>query len=157
MRLFQKPSITPTLTLMVSGLMGMALCCPLKAYTEGCLQTATTTPDMVVCAEADLSRVDGDLSTIFSGLQRYLDPTGKKKLMEAETAWLQYRESQCDFETDTETNGEMKQLFAASCKTKLTQDRIKAMYDHYEFLKRKNTPGHSQPNHPLSEVGGPIK
>lgn len=157
MQFFQKPQSPLTLILLLSGLMVQTVFSPLNVYSEGCIQSATTTPDMVVCAEADLSRVDSDLSTIFSGLQRYLDPTGKKKLMEAETAWLQYRESQCDFETDTETNGEMKQLFAASCKTKLTQDRIKAMYDHYEFLKRKNTPGHSEANHPLSEVGGPIK
>jgi uncharacterized protein YecT (DUF1311 family) len=130
---------------------------PANTYAEGCIQTATSTPDMVLCAEADLGRIDGDLQTIFSGLHRYLDPTGKKKLMDAEAAWLQYRDSQCDFETDTETNGEMKQLFATSCKVKLTQDRVKAMYDHYEFLKRKNTPGHSEADHPLSQVGGPYK
>jgi uncharacterized protein YecT (DUF1311 family) len=55
------------------------------------------------------------------------DAAGKAKLLDAQRAWLKYRDQQCAFETLATVGGSIHPMEVAICLTELTKDQTKRL------------------------------
>lgn len=144
-----------TLRIPFTSLLLLGLLATSQQALADCGATAYSTMEMALCAQQDLRRSNESLQTIFGGMQRFLDQTAKKKLLEAETSWLQYRDTQCAFDVDGETDPDMKELLYTNCKIRLTEDRSNQLYALYETKRKKSVIAHPEANHPMTQSSGP--
>ena len=76
--------------------------------------------------------VDAELNDTYQkALRRWNQPENAKKLREAERAWINYRDANCDAELATYDHGSMGSNMSAFCQIRLTRERIaeiKAIY-----------------------------
>ena len=98
-----------------------------------CVKLVTQT-DMNVCSFRDYLRSDIELNRVWSQLTSRYRGKGKGAkpepqsefglLLDAQRAWLSYREKQCDGEGMRYEGGSMRALVENSCREKVTLQRI---------------------------------
>jgi uncharacterized protein YecT (DUF1311 family) len=83
---------------------------------------------MNICAERDFQAADGELNKAYGELMKTLDDEGfKTKLKLAQRAWIQFRNTECTFETADNEGGSIHPLVYAACETRLTKARTKQL------------------------------
>lgn len=75
------------------------------------------------CAGRDYRAADALLNQTYKRLMAVLDDEEKAQLKEAQTAWLKYRDSNCEFEGDQYKGGSMRPAVYASCLATMTTKR----------------------------------
>ncbi len=78
---------------------------------------------MNICAGKAFEAADAVLNQVYQKLMSMLDDTEKAQLKEAETAWLKYRDTNCEFVADQFKGGSMRPMIAAGCLADMTKKR----------------------------------
>ena len=95
---------------------------PLPAPALDCAN-ATTTADMLACADEELRTADTGLNKSYGAFKKGLDAEGAKLLLEAQRAWIKFRDGNCAVEADQVRGGSLAPLFQLSCLAEMTKTR----------------------------------
>jgi uncharacterized protein YecT (DUF1311 family) len=98
----------------------LMLVTPASAAERDC-SALNTQMEINACEGEKLQKVDAALNAVYAKLAKKVSPEGKAKLIEAQRAWLKYRDSQCAFETLGTVNGTIHPLEVAQCEAALTK------------------------------------
>ena len=79
--------------------------------------------EMTMCAGKKYKDADAVLNQVYRQLVARLDDEEKEQLRQAQTAWLKYRDANCDFVADQFKGGTMRPMVAAMCLADMTQNR----------------------------------
>ena len=103
---------------------------------------AMTQADMNTCAAMDYEHADAALNRLWgkliagaraddrspdSGRTETDERSEEAILRTAQRAWVQFRDSQCEFEGLSERGGTMEPMIVSMCKTRVTEERIKQL------------------------------
>jgi uncharacterized protein YecT (DUF1311 family) len=92
-----------------------------------CLDKANgVTFSMIDCIVAETSRQDNQLNANYKRLTSKISPKRKEALLNAQRAWIRFRESNCNFYGDPE-GGTSARLSANECLLNATADRAKEL------------------------------
>ena len=84
---------------------------------------AQTQAEMTQCAANAYKAADKVLNQVYQQLVAKLDDEEKAQLKEAQTAWLKYRDANCDFVADQYKGGTMRPMIYAGCLEAVTRNR----------------------------------
>lgn len=84
---------------------------------------AQSQAEMTICAGKDYKAADATLNQVYRQLMAKLDDEEKTQLKGAQTAWLKYRDANCDFVADQFKGGTMRPMVAAMCLADMTRSR----------------------------------
>jgi uncharacterized protein YecT (DUF1311 family) len=79
--------------------------------------------EMNQCAGKAYKAADATLNQVYQRLAAMLDDNEKAQLKEAQTAWLKYRDSNCEFVADQFKGGSMRPMIYAYCLANVTKKR----------------------------------
>ena len=80
------------------------------------------TQNMVECIDAEIKLQDARLNKAYKALVADLNPERKKQLLEAQRAWLKFRDTNCAFYFDPE-GGTIARVQAVDCMMTMTANR----------------------------------
>ena len=79
--------------------------------------------EMNQCAGKDYKTADAALNQVYQRLVNMLDDEERAQLKEAQTAWIKYRDLNCDFVGDQFKGGTMRPMVYANCLADMTRKR----------------------------------
>lgn len=82
---------------------------------------------MNVCWANEYKTADDRLNKAYRDFVAKLDPADKGQLKIAQTAWLKYRDTNCQFVADEYKGGSMRPMIEAICLTDVTDARTKEL------------------------------
>lgn len=90
---------------------------------NACMEKADgVTPGMIDCMEAETKRQDAKLNQSYQKLSASVAPARKKQLLDAQRAWLTFRELNCAFYDDAD-GGQAARVSAKDCFITMTAKR----------------------------------
>jgi uncharacterized protein YecT (DUF1311 family) len=93
-----------------------------KRKPDPCASAQTQT-EMNICAGNEYKAADASLNEVYRQLVSMLDDEDKSQLKEAQTAWLKYRDTNCEFVADQYKGGTIRPMIHAYCLAELTRNR----------------------------------
>ena len=91
---------------------------------------------MNICADRDYQTADRKLNNVYGKVMTALSDAGyKAKLKTAQRAWIQYRDTECTFETAENEGGSIRPMVYSGCLTKLTNVRTKDLQSYLACFK----------------------
>jgi len=84
---------------------------------------ANSQADMNDCAGREYKAADATLNQVYRQLISLLDDEEKLQLKEAQTAWLKYRDANCEFVGGQYKGGTMRPMVHAMCLADMTRSR----------------------------------
>ena len=90
--------------------------------TEPCAD-AQTQADMNICCGNQYKSADTQLNKTYQQLAALLEADEKAQLKNAETAWIKYRDANCDFVADQYKGGTIRPMIYAICLADVTNNR----------------------------------
>ena len=88
---------------------------------------AQTQADMTICWGNQYKAADAKLNQVYRQFTAKLDDEEKTQLKTAQTAWLKYRDANCEFVADQYKGGTMRPMIAAICLADVTDNRTKEL------------------------------
>jgi uncharacterized protein YecT (DUF1311 family) len=88
---------------------------------------ASTTVEINYCLGKSYEAADRDLNSLWKRLWREMDEQEKKKYLEAQRAWLKYRDATCEAETFLSIDGTGYGGFLSGCLDRVTRARIEEL------------------------------
>ena len=79
--------------------------------------------EMNQCAGKAFRAADATMNQVYRRLVSMLDEDEKAQLKEAQTAWLKYRDTNCEFVADQYKGGSIRPLIEATCLGDMTKRR----------------------------------
>ena len=79
--------------------------------------------EMTICWRKEYQAADTRLHQVYRQLVSMLGEEEKLELKKAQTAWLKYRDANCDFEGNQYKGGSMRPMIYAICLTDMTESR----------------------------------
>jgi uncharacterized protein YecT (DUF1311 family) len=79
--------------------------------------------EMTQCAANAYKAADAVLNQVYPKLMALLNDEEKAQLKTAQTAWLKYRDANCDFVADQYKGGSMRPMIYAGCLEDVTKNR----------------------------------
>ena len=76
------------------------------------------------CAGMRYNEAEQELKTVLATLYQKLDETGKAKLKAAQAAWLQFRKTNAEFQTDLVRGGTLAPLIQITVMADMTEARV---------------------------------
>ena len=95
-------------------------------YTACFDKSNGVTAEMINCILAETARQDAQLNDNYKKLMAKLSPLRKQALVEAERAWIQFRDANCRFYDDPD-GGTIARVSANECILNATADRAKEL------------------------------
>ena len=86
-------------------------------------EDAQSQADMNICWGNEYKKADASLNKTYQQLTAMLDEEQKTQLKTAETAWLKYRDTHCEFVADQYKGGSIRPMIAAICLADVTNNR----------------------------------
>lgn len=115
--------------IMLLGLLFLAAAIP-AAYgqkkPEPCAE-AQSQAEMTICWGNQYKSADAKLNQVYRQFTAKLDDEEKTQLKTAQTAWLKYRDTNCEFVADQYKGGTMRPMIAAICLADVTDSRTKEL------------------------------
>ncbi|MBL0201584.1 MAG: DUF1311 domain-containing protein [Chitinophagaceae bacterium] len=99
-------------------------CLLLLAHTDSHAQTQF---EMNRQAAADAKNADAAMTAQYKKTMAALDEKGKKLLLEAQRAWIKYKEAHCTSVANNYEGGSMQPMVYNGCITDLTKARTKEL------------------------------
>ncbi len=90
--------------------------------TQPCAD-AQTQADMNICWGNQYKSADTQLNKTYQQLAALLEADEKAQLKNAETAWIKYRDANCDFVADQYKGGTIRPMIYAICLADVTNNR----------------------------------
>lgn len=76
------------------------------------------------CAAAGFHAADAQLNTAYQAVTRRLtDTPARRSLVEAQRAWIRFRDAECEFDTRSSEGGSIRPLLFSGCQKRLTERR----------------------------------
>ena len=97
-----------------------------KQYAACMDKAGGTTFGMLECISTETQRQDVQLNKAYKALMAGLAPSRKAQLLEAQRAWIKYRDANCAFYYDPE-GGTLARVNANSCMLTATADRAREL------------------------------
>lgn len=96
------------------------------AADDPCFQKAQSQAALNQCASAAYQRADADLNRLYRLMTARLstDDAARKRLVDAQRKWLQFRDAECAFQTIRTVGGSVQPMNVSSCLTDLTRERV---------------------------------
>ena len=88
---------------------------------------AQTQAEMTICWGNQYKAADTKLNQVYRQFTAKLDDEEKTQLKTAQTAWLKYRDANCEFVGDQYKGGTMRPMIAAICLADVTDNRTKEL------------------------------
>jgi len=104
----------------------LLLATPALAEDVDC-NNAMTQPDMNVCSGKGYQAADRLLNSTYAKLMAAADESDKKRLRNAERAWIAFRDAQCAYETSASIDGTIHPMEVSGCYTSKTIARTKEL------------------------------
>lgn len=108
-------------------LCGLALGIAAAPSYAGDCANAMTQSEMNRCEHDVYLNADDRLNQVYRALLDMLDDRGRQRLIEAERAWINYRDAHCRSETMQSEGGTMHALLYDSCLTDVTNARTEQL------------------------------
>jgi uncharacterized protein YecT (DUF1311 family) len=91
-----------------------------------------------MCAGEKFKAADAELNRVYKRLVSKLadDEGQREKLKAAETAWLKYRDDNCEYEASFFDGGSMRPLILSSCFERMTKARTAELKEQFDELRR---------------------
>jgi uncharacterized protein YecT (DUF1311 family) len=84
------------------------------------------TSEILDCINAELNSQDAALNTNYKALTSQLTPSRRKTLLEAQRAWIRFRDTNCQFYADHD-GGSLGLIEANSCVLSMTASRVQEL------------------------------
>ena len=84
-----------------------------------------TTLEMRVCAGQNYEKADRKLNQVYQQLKPKLDKSQQKKLVDAQLAWIQFRDKTCAFSGAFAEGGTLEPVLKMNCLADVTEQRVK--------------------------------
>lgn len=84
---------------------------------------ANTQAEMNICAGKEYKTADDALNRVYQQLVAKLEPAEKAQLKDVETAWIKYRDSNCEFVADQYKGGSIRPMIFGLCMADVTRNR----------------------------------
>lgn len=88
---------------------------------------AQTQLEMNMQAAADAKKADAAMTAVYKKLMAAQDEKGKKLLLEAQRAWIKYKEAHCTSVANAYDGGSMQSMVYSGCITEITRARTKEL------------------------------
>lgn len=88
-------------------------------------ENAQTQLVMNQCASAEYKKADNELNKIYKEIVKRASDEQARSLKIAQHKWIEYRDSDCEFQTSKYREGSIYPMIHAYCMAKKTTDRIK--------------------------------
>ncbi|OIP71318.1 MAG: hypothetical protein AUK43_06500 [Oscillatoriales cyanobacterium CG2_30_40_61] len=103
-------------------------------------QTVQCQPDgntleMRKCASDQYQIADQKLNQTYQKLIGQLSPERKKRLIEAQRAWISFRDKTCSFESSQVLGGTAEPLLLTQCLANVTQQRVRDLQNYLAEIK----------------------
>ena len=106
---------------------------PHRAQKDPC--NGDTTFEMKQCSAKKFKQADDELNKVYRQLMSKLDDEGHKtSLKTAQLAWLNYRDTNCDFESYLNRGGSIYSVVVTECKTSMTTSRTRQLKEQIKQL-----------------------
>ncbi|WP_289352960.1 lysozyme inhibitor LprI family protein [Acinetobacter baumannii] len=92
------------------------------------------------CSSNALNSANQKINTVYANYMKELSPTEKLQLKEAQRAWIQYKEKDCQFQSSPVLKGSLYPFVHNACLVEKTETRIKELQDMQE-CRSGNEPG----------------
>ncbi|MEM6752234.1 MAG: lysozyme inhibitor LprI family protein [Cyanobacteria bacterium P01_C01_bin.38] len=96
-----------------------------------------TTLEMRVCAGQSYEKADRKLNLVYRQLKPRLGASQQNKLVNAQRAWIQFRDQSCAFEGAFAEGGSLEPVLKASCLTDVTEQRVKDLQGYLETVNNR--------------------
>lgn len=93
------------------------------------------TLEMRKCADDQYAIADKKLNQTYQQLISQLSPQRKQRLIEAQRAWISFRDKTCQFESSQMLGGSAEPLLRTTCLTRVTQQRVQDLQNYLADLK----------------------
>ncbi|UFH49374.1 lysozyme inhibitor LprI family protein [Pseudomonas sp. KNUC1026] len=116
----------------------LASACSAAQAAQDC-SGAVSTVDMQECAQKSLKAADADLNMSYQKLLKRLsgssapgedNAASRRKLINAQKAWIAFRDADCDAQYQAHIGGTLRGLVLLGCKQQHTEQRTKEL-DNY--------------------------
>ena len=88
---------------------------------------AQSQAEMTICWGNQYKAADAKLNQVYRQFTAKLDDEEKTQLKSAQTAWLKYRDTNCEFVADQYKGGTMRPMMAAICLADVTDNRTREL------------------------------
>ena len=88
------------------------------------------------CAHREFKAADAELNAAYKQLAAKLDEADKERLKAAETAWLKYRDANCEYENSFYAGGSMRPMIHSFCLARMTRARTAELLQQAEDLEQ---------------------
>jgi uncharacterized protein YecT (DUF1311 family) len=105
-------------------------------------------------AKVEFKKADKELNELYNSILNLLNDEDKEKFIDAQNAWIKYRDLHCDAATSRAKGGSAYYLFKFSCLKELTKQRITALEAAYPEEIRK---GMTEKNNKGRHMGRPLQ
>ncbi|ENW50466.1 lysozyme inhibitor LprI family protein [Acinetobacter baumannii] len=92
------------------------------------------------CSANALNSANQKINIAYANYMKELSPTEKLQLKEAQRAWIQYKEKDCQFQSSPVLKGSLYPFVHNACLVEKTETRIKELQDMQE-CRSGNEPG----------------
>ncbi|MBE9215702.1 lysozyme inhibitor LprI family protein [Plectonema cf. radiosum LEGE 06105] len=96
-----------------------------------------TTLEMRVCAGRSYEAADKKLNQVYRQLKPKLNAKQQKRLVDAQIAWIQFRDKSCAFEAGEAEGGTLEPVLKLSCLTDVTQQRVKDLERYLKIVNNR--------------------
>ncbi|MCT7973697.1 lysozyme inhibitor LprI family protein [Laspinema olomoucense] len=110
-----------TLGLLATLIIGPIL--PSLAQNRPNCSSPMTQADMNSCAGQSFRVADAELNRVYNQFINNLSASRRERLIDAQLAWISYRDATCELEGESVRGGSLQPLYITTCKTGLTETR----------------------------------
>ncbi len=98
---------------------------------------AQTTVEMRVCAGRSYEVADKKLNQVYRQLKPKLGTSQQKKLVNAQVAWIQFRDKSCKFESSFAEGGTLEPVLELGCLADVTEQRVKDLQGSLDLVNNR--------------------
>jgi uncharacterized protein YecT (DUF1311 family) len=91
---------------------------------------ATATVELKYCSQLSYAAADKKLNQVYKQVISTTKGEQKQLLVSAQTAWIKFRDNNCDFEVYRSRGGTGYEVYRNGCLERLTQQRTKDLQDY---------------------------
>ncbi|NWF59088.1 MAG: DUF1311 domain-containing protein [Fischerella sp.] len=100
-------------------------------------QAPQTTQEMLICGDRAYKAADKKLNQVYQALQPKLNANQKKRLTNAQLAWIKFRDAACAFEGGIYAGGSLESPTRINCLARITEQRTKDLNLLLQQLNRR--------------------
>lgn len=117
-----KTAVMGTVSTLLLTLAVVAQATNLTKAFDICIEKARSNVDMIDCTDDEIKRQDTRLNKTYAALRSDIDPARRPALLQAQRAWIKFRDLNCGFHLDP-NGGSIAPILATGCVMRMTADR----------------------------------